>query len=92
VGGRSLAIILIGSILDVHHRQREQEFLVGRVEKKPLVSGVEKNRSTLRSGHVNMKREDSIVSPTLSPTRAWISGRDPLLVVSIVTTRKIPQY
>jgi hypothetical protein len=31
VGGRSLAIILIGSILDVHHRQWEQEFLVGGV-------------------------------------------------------------
>jgi hypothetical protein len=35
-----LPFILIGSILDVHHRQREQEFLVGGVEKKPLVSGV----------------------------------------------------
>jgi hypothetical protein len=69
--------------LEVHHRQREQEHFVGGVEKKPFVSGVEKNRSTLRSGNVNMKREDSIVSPTLSPytsvdlgARSLVSGVD----------------
>jgi hypothetical protein len=51
--------------------------------RKPLVSGVEKNRSTLRSGNDNMKREDSIVSPTLSPymsvdlgARSLVSGVD----------------
>jgi hypothetical protein len=47
--------------VDGHRRQREHKSLVGGVENKPLVSGVEKNRSTLRSGNVNMKRGDSIV-------------------------------
>jgi hypothetical protein len=39
-----------------------------------------------------MEQDDPIVSPTLSPlpTRVWISGRDPLLVVSIVTAQKNP--
>jgi hypothetical protein len=36
--------------------------------------------------------EDSLDQPTLPPTRAWISGRDPLLVVSIVATRKNPIF
>jgi hypothetical protein len=69
--------------LKVCHHQREQAFIVGGVEKKSLVSGVEKNRSTLRPGNVNMKREDSIVSPTLSPctsvdlgARSLVSGVD----------------
>jgi hypothetical protein len=75
--------IIEGTLVERHHRQYEQEFLVGSVEKKPLVSGVEENRSTLRSGNVNMKREDSIVSPTLSPytsvdlgARSLVSGVD----------------
>jgi hypothetical protein len=68
--------------LKVHHRQREKESLVGGVEKKHLVSGV---------AEFNMAQEDPIVYPTPSPPAlAWISGRDPLLVVSIVTTRKKP--
>jgi hypothetical protein len=55
--------------------------LVCGVEKKSLVSGVKKNRSTLRPGNVNIKHEDSIVSPTLSPytsvdlgARSLVSG------------------
>jgi hypothetical protein len=69
--------------LKVRHHKREQAFIVGGVEKKSLVSGVEKNRSTLRSGNVNMKHEDSIVSPTLFPytsvdlgARSLVSGVD----------------
>jgi hypothetical protein len=69
--------------LKVRHHQREQAFIDGGVEKKSLVSGVEKNRSTLRPGNVNIKREDSIVSPTLSPythvdlgARSLVSGVD----------------
>jgi hypothetical protein len=84
VGGRFLAFYpnrFVSS--EGLHRQCEEEFLVGGVEKKPLVSGVEKNRSTLRLGNVNIKREDSIVSPTLSPytsvdlgARSLVSGVD----------------
>jgi hypothetical protein len=40
------------------HHQREQEPLVGGVEKKPLVSGV---------AEFNMKHEDPIAYPTLPP-------------------------
>jgi hypothetical protein len=84
VGGRFLAFILIGLIFERisgerHRRQREQEFFVGGVEKKPLVSGV---------AEFYTKREDPIVHPTPSPALPWISGRDPLLVVSIVTAGK----
>jgi hypothetical protein len=67
--------------LEGHRHQREQESFVGGVEKKPLVSGV---------AEFYMKREDPIVYPTHPPALSWISGRDPLLVVSIVTTRKNP--
>jgi hypothetical protein len=74
---------LEGSRWEARRRQHKQASLVSGVEKKPLVSGVEKNRSTLRSGNVNMKREDSIVSPTLSPytsvdlgARSLVSGVD----------------
>jgi hypothetical protein len=67
--------------VDGHRRQREHKSLVGGVEKKPLVSGVVE---------FNLAQEDPIVYPTPSPALSWISGRDPLLVVSIVTTRKIP--
>jgi hypothetical protein len=59
----------------------EKELLVGGVEKELLVGGVNK---------INTMQEEPIVYPTLSPTRAWISGRDPLLVVSIVTAQKNP--
>jgi hypothetical protein len=84
VGGRSLAFYPNRFVSSkVHHHQREQEPLVGGVEKRSLISGVEENRSTLRSGNVNMKREDSIVSPTLSPytsmdlgARSLVSGVD----------------
>jgi hypothetical protein len=38
--------------LQVHHRQREQESIVGGVEKEPLVGGVDK---------INTVQEDSIV-------------------------------
>jgi hypothetical protein len=69
--------------LEVRHHKREQAFIVGGVEKKSLVSGVEKNGSTLRPGNINIKREDSIVSPTLSPytsvdlgARSLVSGVD----------------
>jgi hypothetical protein len=37
-----------------------------------------------------MAREDPIVYPTPPPALSWISGQDPLLVVSIVTTRVNP--
>jgi hypothetical protein len=69
--------------LEAHHREREQESFVGGVEKKALVGGVDK---------FNMVHEDPLVKPTLPPTRAWISGRDPLLVVSIVTAQKNPPF
>jgi hypothetical protein len=57
VGGRSLAFILIGVIFggisgERHRRQHEQAFLVGGVEKKPLVSGVTE---------FNLKHGDPIV-------------------------------
>jgi hypothetical protein len=68
--------------LEGQRHQHEQESLVGGVEEKPLVSGVEE---------FYMKREDPIVYPTPPPALSWISGRDPLLVVSIVTTQKNPQ-
>jgi hypothetical protein len=58
VGGRFLAFILLGPFSEVHHRQCEQESLVGGVENKPLVSGV---------AGFNMKHEDPIVYPTPSP-------------------------
>jgi hypothetical protein len=58
-----------------------QKSFVGGVEKETLVGGVDK---------FNTVHEDSVVEPTLHPTRAWISGRDPLLVVSIVTAQKNP--
>jgi hypothetical protein len=58
-----------------------QKSFVGGVEKESLVGGVDK---------FNTVQEDPIVKPTLPPTRAWISGRDPLLVVSIVTARENP--
>jgi hypothetical protein len=72
-----LPFILIGLIfgrisLDGHHRQCEQNSLVGGVEKKPLVSGVME---------FNLAQEDPIVYPNPSPALSWISGRDPLLVV-----------
>jgi hypothetical protein len=51
VGGRSLAFILIGRSLKVHHRQCEQESIVGGVEKEPLVGGVDR---------INMMKEDPI--------------------------------
>jgi hypothetical protein len=40
MGGRFLALILIGRSLEALQHQREQASLVGGVEKKPLVSGV----------------------------------------------------
>jgi hypothetical protein len=52
VGGRSLAFILIGLFLKVHHRQREQESFVGGIEEKPLVGGVDR---------INVVHEDPIV-------------------------------
>jgi hypothetical protein len=56
-------LILIGSIFgrisgERHRHQHEQSFLVGGVEKKPLVSGVVT---------FNMAQEDPIVYPTLPP-------------------------
>jgi hypothetical protein len=60
-----------------------EESFVGGVEKDALVGGV---------GGINTMQEDSLVQPTLPPTRAWISGRDPMLVVSIVTARKNPLF
>jgi hypothetical protein len=69
--------------LEAHHREHEQESFVGGVEKKVLVGGVD---------GVNTMQEDSLDQPTLPPTRAWISGRDPLLVVSIVTAQKNPLF
>jgi hypothetical protein len=42
VGGRFLAFILLGPFLEVHRRLSEQESFVGGVEKKPLVTGVER--------------------------------------------------
>jgi hypothetical protein len=74
---------IFGGFLAEDYRHCEQAFLVGAVEKEPLVSGV---------AEFNMAQEDPIVYPTLSPALTWISGRDPLLVVSIVTTQKNPQY
>jgi hypothetical protein len=44
--------------LEVHHHQCEQEFIVGGVEEKPLVGGVDR---------INKVQEDLIVYPTLSP-------------------------
>jgi hypothetical protein len=44
--------------LEVRHCQCEQESFVGGVEEKSLISGVTE---------FNIKYEDSIVSPTLSP-------------------------
>jgi hypothetical protein len=70
---------IFGGVSTKGHRQREQEPLVGGVEKKPLVSGVME---------FNLTQEDPIVYPTPSPGLSWISGQDPLLVVSIVTTRE----
>jgi hypothetical protein len=67
--------------LEVHHLQCKQESFVGGVEKEPFVGGVD---------DIYTIHEDSIVEPTLPSTRAWISGRDPLLVVSIVTAQKNP--
>ena len=53
------------------------------VSKELLVSGVEKIFMTL---------EDSIVYlALLFPMVAWISGRDPLLVVSVVMPGGFPQ-
>jgi hypothetical protein len=69
--------------LEGQRHQREQESFIGGVEKKPLVSGV---------AEFYMKREDPIVYPTPPSALSWISGRDPLLVVSILTIRKNPQY
>jgi hypothetical protein len=78
VGERSLAFILIGSIVrristERHHRQCEQESLVGGIEKEPLVSGV---------AAINTVYEDPIVYPT-SPllivdlgARSIVSGVD----------------
>jgi hypothetical protein len=37
-----------------------------------------------------MVQKDPIVYPTSLPALTWISGQDSLLVVSIVTTQKIP--
>ena len=80
MGGRSLAFYPnrfdLQNDLEGRHRHRP--------EQEPLVSGVEK---------INMAREDSIVNlALLSPlTVAWISGRDPLLVVSVVMSRGFPQ-
>jgi hypothetical protein len=65
--------------LEAHHREHEQESFVGGVGKKALVGGVD---------GVNTMQEDSLDQPTLPPTRAWISGRDPLLVALIVTAQK----
>jgi hypothetical protein len=89
VGGRSLAFYpnRFDPWKDLDEKiichQHEQASLVGGIEEKPLVSGVEENRSTLRFGNVNMKREDSIVSPTLFPytsvdlgARSLVSGVD----------------
>jgi hypothetical protein len=42
VGGQFLAFILLGPFSDVHRRLSEQESFVDGVEKKPLVSGVER--------------------------------------------------
>ena len=79
MGGRSLASYLIGSIFG---RISTDEHHHQR-EQEPLVSGVEK---------INMEEEDSIVYlALLPPTVAWISGRDPLLVVSVVMPGGFPQ-
>jgi hypothetical protein len=73
VGGRSLAFILIGSIFgriagERHRRQREQAFLVGGVEKKPLVSGV---------AEFNTMHEEPIVYPTSPPPYRGSRGEIP---------------
>ena len=66
----------LGSISTEGHRHRREQEL--------LVSGVEKINTT--------EKKDSIVYlALLPPTVAWISGRDPLLVVSVVTSRVFPQ-
>jgi hypothetical protein len=66
--------------LEVHDHQREQESIVGGVEKEHFVGGVDRINGA--------RRFDSLTNS--SPIRAWISGRDPLLVVSIVTAQKNP--
>ena len=69
------AFYLIGSILEALSTEGHRH----RREQEPLVSGVER---------LYMVSEDSIVNlALLPPTVAWISGRDPLLVVSVVTSR-----
>jgi hypothetical protein len=78
VCGRSLAFILIGSIFrrisgERHRHQHEQAFLVGGVEKKPLVSGVVE---------FNTMHEDPIVHQLLPclnvdlGARSLVSGVD----------------
>ena len=69
------AFFLIGSILGSISTEGHRH----RCEQESLVSGVEK---------IYMVREDSIVYlALLLPAVAWISGRDPLLVVSVVMSR-----
>jgi hypothetical protein len=62
------------------NRVVSSEGLCHQCEQESLVSGV---------ATFNMVHEDPIVYPTSPPALTWISGRDPLLVVSIVTTQKI---
>jgi hypothetical protein len=65
---------IFGGISTEDHRHCEQTFLVGGVEKEPLVSGVTE---------FNMAQEDPIVYPTFLPrlnmdlgTRSLVSGVD----------------
>ena len=77
--GRSLAFYLIGPIF----RRISTDEHHHRREQELLVSGVEK---------INMTQEVSIVYlDLLPPTLAWISGRDPLLVVSVVMSGFFPK-
>ena len=72
-------LFLLGSIFESISPDERRH----RREQEPLISGVEQN---------NLVREDSIVNFLFfSLTVAWISGRDPLLVVSVVMSRGFPQ-
>jgi hypothetical protein len=58
------------------------------VSNNPLL--VVSRRNLLLVVSTSTTRGRSVSLTNSSPTQAWISGRDPLLVVSIVTAQKIP--
>jgi hypothetical protein len=81
VGGQYLAFILIGLYLG-----NSSSSTWARIHCWWCREGT----SWCRQGQHGERRSDSLTNS--SPTRAWISGRYPMLVVSIVTAQKNPLY